>query len=222
MVEGITGDELSARFPKLYHMAELGSWPSIQKYGLLSTTALLDLFEMTGDDRFRIESCHRPESVTIVHTKHGPAVVRDQKPMSDDSLKKALAGSMKNSTWYRLLNSKVFFWLNERRLTKLLGARAYRNKRHDVLVLDTRRIVAAHESKIALSPMNSGCTIPFPHKRGPQTFRSLATYPYHSRKRLRDPIVELAVEYSVSDIAESVLEVWESSADHDRKLIWKR
>jgi hypothetical protein len=76
-------------------MAQLGSWPSIRKYGLLSTTALLDLFESRGDERFLIESCHRPESIPIVHPKHGRAVIRDQKPMSDQSVRKALVGRLK-------------------------------------------------------------------------------------------------------------------------------
>src|SRR5882762_11831030 len=95
MVNGITPNELSGRFPRLYHMAQLGSWTSIQKHGLLSTTALLDLFESRGDERFRIESCHRPESIPIVHPIHGRAVIRDQKPMSDRSVRKALVGGLK-------------------------------------------------------------------------------------------------------------------------------
>jgi hypothetical protein len=32
-------------------MAEAGSWPSIKRHGLLSTTALLDLFEIPAPDR---------------------------------------------------------------------------------------------------------------------------------------------------------------------------
>jgi hypothetical protein len=110
MVAGITIDELSAKFPHLYHMAQIGSWPSLQKHGLLSTTALLDLFELDGDERYRIEFCHRPKSIPVAHAVHGRAVVRDQKPMSDRSLRKALLGSgLKPEDWYRELNSRVFF-----------------------------------------------------------------------------------------------------------------
>jgi hypothetical protein len=43
--------ELIARYPRLYHMAEDGSWPSIQAHGLLSTRAMLDHFEVTPDER---------------------------------------------------------------------------------------------------------------------------------------------------------------------------
>jgi hypothetical protein len=223
MVNGITMDELSARFPFLYHMAQLGSWPSIERYGLLSTTALLDLFEKGGDKRSHIESCHRPQNVPICHTKHGRAVIRDQKPMSDASLRKALAGSgLEPSDWYRELNSRVFFWLNEERLNRLMNARAYRSQRHHVLVVDTRSLVERHEHRIMLSSINSGCTIPFPHKRGPETFRRLPDYPYAAKSRNRDPIVELAVDYSVPDIRDFVIEVREAGSGQSTNIVWKR
>jgi len=64
-------------------MTAVGSWPGIERHGLRSTTALLDLFEVAGSDRERIESQHRPESETIHHPRYGTAVIRDQKPMSD-------------------------------------------------------------------------------------------------------------------------------------------
>lgn len=222
MVNGITADELSGKFPLLYHMAQIGSWPSMQERGLLSTSALLDLFEVHGDERYRIESCHRPESISIFHTTHGRAVIRDQKPMSDRSLRKALAGGLEPADWYRLLNARVFFWLSEERLTTLMNARAYRSLRHDILVVDTKDLVERHEHRIMLSAMNSGCTIPFPHKRGLETFRRIVEYPYASRKRNRDPIVELAVDYSVPDIRDFVTEVRQSGAEQPTKVVWKR
>lgn len=222
MVNGITVDELSARFPRLFHMAELGSWPSIRERGLLSTSGLLDLFGVKGDERYRLESCHRPESVPIFHELYDRAVIRDQKPMSDASLTKALAGRMEPEQWYRTLNSRVFFWLREQRLNGLLSARAYRDKLHDVLIVDTKELVKRHEPRIMLSPLNSGCTIPFPHKRGPETFQRLPDYPYASRKHLADPIVELAVDHGVRDIRDFVMEVWETGAQQGPRVIWKR
>ena len=47
----LTPAYISERWPRLYHMAEAGSWPSIKERGLLSTTALLDLFELEGESR---------------------------------------------------------------------------------------------------------------------------------------------------------------------------
>ena len=37
-------DALCRTYPRLYHMATAGSWPSLRERGLLSTTALLELF----------------------------------------------------------------------------------------------------------------------------------------------------------------------------------
>jgi predicted HTH transcriptional regulator len=41
------------------------------------------------------------------------------------------------SEWLRLLNRQVFFWVREQRVNELLGAQAYRDHAHIVLVLDT-------------------------------------------------------------------------------------
>lgn len=222
MVAGISADELATTFPLLYHMAQEGSWPSIQKHGLLSTSALLDLFEVTGEKRIQIESRHRPESVEIFHDIHGHAVIRDQKPMSDSGLLRALQDGLLPENWYRLLNVYVFFWLTNERLRRLAGAKAYRERRQTVLIVDTRMLVDRYSDRIVLSPINSGCTKPFPHKRGAQTFQRMSEYDYAARKGKRDPIVELAVEHSVPDVENLVTEVWEVGAGKDEKLIWKR
>ncbi len=39
-------EDLITQFPQHYHMAEAGTWEGIRRYGLLSTTALLDAFEI--------------------------------------------------------------------------------------------------------------------------------------------------------------------------------
>jgi hypothetical protein len=46
--------------------------------------------------------------------------------------------------WYESLNRRVFFWVDRRRLIKLLGARAYRNRPHLVLELDTAELLRRH------------------------------------------------------------------------------
>src|SRR3989337_250524 len=99
-------------FPRLYHMADKNAWPSIQRHGLLSTTALLDLFGVNGVQRTALESKHRPECVNIHHPKHGAAVIRDQKPMSDKGLARCLNG-ITPKEWYEILNRRTFFWLTE-------------------------------------------------------------------------------------------------------------
>ncbi len=216
-MSGMDAKAFAARFPRLFHMAEAGSWPSIQRHGLLSTSALLDLFEVRDERRVALEARHRPESVALQHPRHGTAVVRDQKPMDDQGLARSLGGGLTPADWYRLLNARVFFWVSAERLTRLLGARAYRDKRQTVLTVDTARLLARHEARVLLSPINSGATKPFPAPRGPDTFLPLARYPFaywDQKRKRREPVVELTVEHSVPDIRELVLRVEDYEAGH--------
>ena len=80
--------QLASRYPVLYHMAEDGSWEGIQRLGLLSTSALLDRFEVGEGRRRRIESARRPEMEAIEHPEHGRAVIRDINPMQETVLER--------------------------------------------------------------------------------------------------------------------------------------
>src|SRR5438045_3691733 len=113
----------------LFHMAEAGSWPGIQRHGLLSTESLLDLFDITGEQRDALLSRRRAFLTTITHPQHGRAVIRDQKPLSEKKLAGCLRDGLTPSEWLRLLNGKVFFWVDPARLTNLRQARAYREVR---------------------------------------------------------------------------------------------
>lgn len=225
-MSGVTPEVLAARYPRLYHMAELGSWPSIQRHGLLSTSALLDRFEITGVARAALEERHRPESVPIEHPVHGTAVIRDQKPMSDGGLVRAFQAAGEDLTptaWYRLLNEKVFFWLTTKRLSKLSGAEAYRENRKTILTVDTAQLLLRHRERVRLSPMNSGCTRPMPHPRGRRTFLPLNEYPFRERIELRrEPVVELTVQYAVKNIAELIVRVEEVGGGEKTQILWER
>src|SRR5262245_13803222 len=126
----LTPGYIGERWPHLFHMAEAGSWASIQRFGLRSTQALLDLFEVDGQARDAIESARRPESVAIHHAKYGTAWIRDNKPINEAVLRRTLVG-MTEPEWYRSLNSRVFFWLTRNRLDRLRAAPPYRDREHD-------------------------------------------------------------------------------------------
>lgn len=212
---GVTAEEIAGRYPLLYHMAFEGSWPSIKQHGLLSTSALLDLYGVRGVERERIESAHRPESIRIEHPTHGTVYIRDQKPMSDGGLQRALTVGLAPVDWYRLLNRRVFFWLTRNRLETMVNARAYREIRKTIIVVDTAKLLAQKSFLVELSPINTGATKPFPHPRGLQTFLPLDRYPYQDWRRRRrgvDPIVELTVDYAVPNIESLIISVEEMGA----------
>lgn len=217
-------DELLADCPELFHMAERGSWPLIRRHGLLSTSALLDLFGVEGAARGAIESARRPESVVLEDGAHGRAVIRDNKPMADGSLRRCLRDGLEPADWYRILNGRVFFWLSRKRLLKLLAARSYAHSEHDVLTLDARSLVEANRARITLSPINSGATSRFPVERGLTTFLPIADYPYAEwrRKRARgERAVELAVDRGVERIERFVTRVVRMKGDRETETIWE-
>lgn len=205
---GVTIEQLVAKYPLLYHMAAVDSWRGIKKHGLLSTSRLLDLFEIPASDREKIEKTKRWKSVIIEHKTYGRAVIRDQKPLSESKLKKCLDGC-DLQTWFQLLNNRVFFWLDIERLKTLMAAREYRGKTHTVLTVRTGSLIRNHESSITLCPLNSGSTSPFAHSRGPHSFMRMSEYPFAERlnRGSYGCVVELAVEDGVLDIAKHTVRV---------------
>ena len=197
-------------------MAEDGSWASIRRYGLLSTSALLDRFEVEGEERLEIESARRPEAVRIEHPEHGAAFVRDNKPMQEKLLAKCLHG-MTPREWYERLNRRVFFWVEWNRLLKLLGARAYKDRPHLVLEVEMAGLLKRHADRVTLSSINSGATFALgPAPRGPDTFRRIADHPDEK------PLVELTVDYSVPDIVDATISVTRWHGAHLRGEVWSR
>ncbi len=210
----VTLEELVRRYPRLYHMAEAGSWPSIQEYGLFSTTALLDLFEVGVTDRRRMESEWRQNSISIAHPVHGTAVIRDQKPMPPSKLANNLV-NMTPEEWYEFLNRKTFFWADWNRLTNLLNAYAYRDRAHSVLTVDTEALLTRHGNRTSLCPINSGFVY-HGGRRGRETFKPIANYPSGIR------VWELAVEYSVPDVADLVVRVEDWRGASRLRVVWDR
>ena len=150
---------LASMYPCLYHMAEEGSWSSIRRHGLLSTSALLDRCRVSGRRRAGIESEIRPRSVRVSGEEFGRAVIRDQGPLNRANLEKILDG-VSVRQYCGLLNARTFFWVSKKRLDRLLGARLYKDKRHDVLTVETKSLVRDCLDRITLSPASSGTAVP--------------------------------------------------------------
>lgn len=194
-------------------MAEIENWPLIQEHGLLSTSALLDLFEYKGQERRGIEAAFRSASIEIQNPRLGRAVIRDQRPMISDSVVARYLDDLTPAEWYRTLNSRVFFWVREERLERLLAAGLYRERPHMVLVLDTKEVLARHLDQVTLSPINSGAIFPAGKtRRGPQTFQRFERYPWADREGHSEPIVELAIDNLVPDISSLLIDASERQA----------
>jgi len=113
-----------------------------------------------------------------------------------------------------LINGKTFFWSDTYGLQKLLGAVRYRDQSHDVLTVDTRLLLARHLQEITLTDQNSGSTIS-KRPRGRDTFRSVNEFKNRFGK-------EVAVDYSVPDVADITIRVEEWQGSRNIRQIWSR
>lgn len=191
-------------------MAADGSWPSIERHGLLSSAALVEAWEVAEPGiRSSLLEQRREESRVIEHPVHGAAVIRDQKPMHEPSLAEALDG-MTASEWYGVLNARVFFFLQRERMLGLLSATSYKKHAHTVLTIDTASLVAAHEGEIELCAINSGFAQRHNKvRRGRETFQAIGDYQHPVREvaSKRGDVKELCVLGGVRGIREHVVRV---------------
>lgn len=206
----MTPEELAARHPLLYHVTETGAWKSIKQKGLLSTSRLLDLYEIEGVNRDTIEAKRRPAEVVLHHPHHGQVIINDNVPLSEQALAKCLDDHLTPSEWLRILNARVFFWASQESLDRLVGARLNRKRQREVLVVDTLSLAKAHGHQMELCPINSGSTIRKPARRGLQTFTPLSRYSFSDWRKLRggrDEIREVTIHGQVMDIAQHTVDV---------------
>lgn len=219
----MTKNEFLQHYPRLYHVAEGGSWASIRRYGLESTSALLDRFEIIGPRREAIESERRARSDTLQHDSYVSVVIRDQAPISDSKLAGCLDG-MTNAEWYKMLNGFVFLWPSIDRRNGMLSS--YEQQQHDILTIDTQKFLAQHSSKVLLSPINSGSTLHKPAVRGRNTFVRLSDCPFtewrrRRRKRPEEVVAEIVVPYRIDEIENIVVRVDSFSGSQNTGILWE-
>lgn len=204
----MTPEQLVEHSPRLYHLTPTPHIESIRQHGLLSTSALLDRFGVSGDDRERLEAARRARPKAFEHPAWGRVVLRDQHPLTAAGLRRARAGSMSVEEWLRLINSRVFFFPSHERLDRL--ASAYAGEDQSVLVIDTDHLLRRHVEGVEISHMNTGATAPVAHPRGSDTFRPLHEYPFDERRRKYGrtrAFAEVVIRWAVPDIDASLIDV---------------
>ena len=133
--------------PKLFHLVDARNWASVQRHGLLSAARLAALSGLTTFQNLRR---HREADEVLP----SGVVLRDQKPMPPAALRRCLVGEMTPEDWYDLLNSKVFFWLDNARL--LRHRNAYGDADQLVLTIDAKRLLGRYGDVAFVSPINTG------------------------------------------------------------------
>ena len=218
----MTPELFCEQYPYLFHMAEADTWESIKRYGLLSTRAILDLLKIEGKKRQDIEASYRKDYVLIEDKQHGKFLIRDNAPLHLNKLKACLI-DMTPEQFYRELNKKVFFWATEQRVKGLLGARRYRNRKHTVIKVSSQLLLKNYQKKMYLSRINSGSAVYQPTPRGKNTFVPFSQWPEDVGPRsgkLKVPVAEIAVKYSVEKITKVAVEVNEMKGKNLLKRVW--
>ncbi len=193
----ITREKFIELHPTLFHVS-LAGWDQIQQHGLLSTSALLDLFEYDNTQRFPLESRKRPERVQLHHPVHGNAWLNDQKPLHENILAKSCPAAFTPQRWIEYLNRRVFFWPSTDRLNKLHNARAARQYERIVVQIKTQDLLDHFGDRVELSPINSGAT--FPLGSAPRVeFLPLGGFPFDFWSQKRGSGKKAIVEVTVPD-----------------------
>ena len=203
-------EDLWQQYPVLYHIAWGRSWPSIKEHGLLSTKALLRSYGKSEDQITALSHARRQHWVEIDCPSRPRAVLRDQKPLTDAGLRRALPDSVEPWQWYDLINSMVFFWPTAKRLKTMISASAYHEVEQDVLLVDTKTLVQLEQPDIRLSRMNSGSTKRMAHPRDLDLFKRFEEYPFSTRRKKQGrerAVAEVCVIERVDRIRDAVTDV---------------
>lgn len=193
-------------------MTAAGASEQIRRLGLRSTADLLTFLGVPEPRRAALTTSRRPKTESIIHPEHGAFVIGDNAPLSEARLAGRLEDGLTFPEWLQVLNNRVFFWTDRRRAESLRNSRRYRETAKELLVLDTRRLAAAHQKEMEIAPFNTGATgrQPSPPTRGRSTFSPLLTTNYGDwtrRRGKRDRIVEVVVRGAVPDISDFILSV---------------
>jgi hypothetical protein len=216
----VSPEDLASVHPRLYHITRPDAIPSILSHGLLSTSRLLALYRVPRTERRIYESRRRPSSVRLCHPVYGDATLTDNRPLSEAALAACLDDGLSSADWLRMLNGRVFFWVDARCVRSHMRASARRGERRIVLVFDTRGLVGSCFGRVELTAINTGSTMRRPARRGLATFTPVGRHAYREWQGLRgrrDRVKELTVRDGVADACAFLTET-----SHDATIVGRK
>jgi hypothetical protein len=130
-----------------YHLVDASNWTSVQNHGLMSARRLM---EVCGGIEYGAPRHHRPASRRLA----SGVLIRDQRPMPPKALMRCLRSGLTPEDWFELLNSKVFFWLDPRRLNR--QRLACDASPQVALVVNASRLLMKYGGLATVTPINTG------------------------------------------------------------------
>jgi len=194
----------SYQFSYVYHLVDERNLQSIQANGLLSAAQLL---ERAGLAEWIYH--HRDKNIELPNG----VVIRDQRPMPPTALARCLAPGLTPRDWYALLNRRIFFWIDLKRLDR---QRQACTTPQYIMTLDAKNLLTRYASHASVTPINTGNARRAPARRGLESFvpydlwlnsgwaseaEALGTKP----RLLSHKPVELTITDTVPDIFDFVL-----------------
>ena len=140
------------KIPFVYHLTDIQNIKNIFKQKrLISTVNIFDVAGFSINDE-RLFKRRKEHLVLESNLKYN---IRDQRPLTK-ALNNCLIDDCTAEEFIYLLNKRVFFWPNLRRLEIHYGR--YKNETPKILKFDTASIVELNKKRIELSRINSGAT----------------------------------------------------------------
>ena len=208
----MTPSELAALHPRLYHITSVGSWELISRIGLLSTYSLLAKF---GGDEARVAELtkkRRPKCVQLSHESFGDIQISDNLPLSEKKLLSCLDDGILPSQWFEMLNRRVFFWVDRKKIDGMANSNGGRKRSLEVLEFDTLSLASDNFKNTEITRFNTGNTNHKAAQRGLGTFSRLADVSYADWRRNRskikktlDNIAEVTVVCGIENISRHLI-----------------
>jgi len=155
------------RLPSVvYHLTYADNAASIARDGLHPAAALLKEAGVAESEA----NAFRRAAITLP----GGAVLRNQRPMPPNALSRCLDSPLTPEDWYALVNSRVFFWLDQDRLSR--HRTVGRASPQICYAVSTARLLERYAAFVELSPFNSGSALRRAAGRGRRTFVPLADW----------------------------------------------
>jgi hypothetical protein len=133
--------------------AALGATGLAQKEQTSRTHKLRRVGEPEWDLLRNAALLNAPTDIALTFAHYIDVWIRDNKPINETVLKRTLTG-MSLAEWYGHLTA-AFSWLTIERHDRLRNAGAYAEREHDILTLDTTRLLERHVERVELAHLNT-------------------------------------------------------------------
>jgi hypothetical protein len=174
----MTPDQFLDRCKFVCHVGPVGVWDQIAKHGFRTAEQLILESELSEDERQRLLSTPRRESVRL-RVDGNEVLLRDQGPLfARKDLTSALGDGFDVSDWVRLLNRRTYFFTDQLSMKKFRDKYVELDGAQEVIWLSPFRVIRLEGLCLELTSQNSGAIA---RRSGPQkmadTFVPFSSFP---------------------------------------------